>query len=278
MQPLAQPQVDEILATNRAQGQVRLAVDLTAHRTRRKRVHESGSLRVRFPSTTTNELEAVLVNTAGGMTGGDVFDIDVAVGAQAQLVMTTAAAEKVYRSLGAPAVINVKMTVAEGASLAWLPQETILFNNARLSRTIEVELTEGAQLLLVEPLVFGRIGMGETVTSGALHERWRVRRDGRLIYADGLRLDGAIADRLAKRATAGGGEAIATLLVVPGDDAMVQQVRALAEGLRGDIGVSAWNGLALVRLCASDGATLRHNMTCLLAALRATALPRLWVN
>ena len=278
MQPLAQPQVDEILATNRAQGQVRLAVDLTAHRTRRKRVHESGSLRVRFPSTTTNELEAVLVNTAGGMTGGDVFDIDVAVGAQAQLVMTTAAAEKVYRSLGAPAVINVKMTVAEGASLAWLPQETILFNNARLSRTIEVELTEGAQLLLVEPLVFGRIGMGETVTSGALHERWRVRRDGRLIYADGLRLEGAIADRLAKRATAGGGEAIATLLVVPGDDAMVQQVRALAEGLRGDIGVSAWNGLALVRLCASDGATLRHNVTCLLAALRATALPRLWVN
>ncbi len=278
MQPLAQPQVDEILATNRAQGQVRLAVDSTAHRTRRKRVHESGSLRVRFPSTTTNELEAVLVNTAGGMTGGDVFDIDVAVGAQAQLVMTTAAAEKVYRSLGAPAAINVKMTVAEGASLAWLPQETILFNNARLSRTIEVELTEGAQLLLVEPLVFGRIGMGETVTSGALHERWRVRRDGRLIYADGLRLDGAIADRLAKRATAGGGEAIATLLVVPGDDAMVQQVRALAEGLRGDIGVSAWNGLALVRLCASDGATLRHNVTCLLAALRATALPRLWVN
>ena len=278
MQPLAQPQVDELLATNRAQGQVRLAVDSTAHRTRRKRVHESGSLRVRFPSTTTNELEAVLVNTAGGMTGGDVFDIDVAVGAHAQLVMTTAAAEKVYRSLGAPAAINVKMTVAEGASLAWLPQETILFNNARLSRTIEVELTEGAQLLLVEPLVFGRIGMGETVTSGALHERWRVRRDGRLIYADGLRLEGAIADRLAKRATGGGGEAIATLLVVPGDDAMVQQVRALAEGLRGDIGVSAWNGLALVRLCASDGATLRHNVTCLLAALRATALPRLWVN
>ena len=204
---------EQIFAANRAFGSVSLSVKRVAGKTRRAQVHEAGSLRVRCPGAPAEELEAVLINTAGGVAGGDTFTLDIAAGEGTQLVVTTAAAEKVYRSLGPDSTIDVKLAVATGASLAWLPQETILFDRARLSRSIEVDLASDARLFLAEAVVFGRTGMGETVEQGALSDRWRIRRDGRLIYAESVRLDGAIAKRLARTAVAKGGIAVATVLM-----------------------------------------------------------------
>src|SRR5262245_22851619 len=163
---------DRELSAIRARGRIDLSVEAVAGATRRQRVHESGSLRVRFPGPPSAALEAVLVNTGGGITGGDTFDIGVSVGEKARLVVTTTAAEKVYRSLGPPATVNVAIRVAAGGTLAWLPQETILYDQAVLGRRIEVELAEDARLVLLEPLVFGRTGMGERVRTGALRDRW----------------------------------------------------------------------------------------------------------
>ena len=123
--------------------------------------------------------------------------------------------------------------------------------------------------------MFGRSGMGESVSEGALFDRWRVRRAGRLIYAESVRLDGAIAARLAEPAVAKGGVAIATVLIAPGDDAAVAAVRELR--LEGEVGASAWNGIAVVRLCASDAAALRRDLVHVMTALRGV-LPRLWTN
>ena len=209
---------DQDLTAIRARGRIGLDVENVAGITRRRRVHESGSLRVRFPGAAAAELEAVTVNTGGGMTGGDAFDIEVSVGENARLVVTTTAAEKIYRSLGPPVTVNVKLRVAAGGTLAWLPQETILFDRASLHRRIEVDLADDAQLVLIEPLVFGRTGMGEAVSNGALHDTWRVRQNGRLIYAEGTQLSGHIEQSLGESAVANGGVAIATALVVPGDE------------------------------------------------------------
>jgi urease accessory protein len=275
---IAAQQRSEIFAANRARGRVDLAVDGRAGVSRRTRVHESGSLRVRFPRTGARELEAVLVNTAGGMAGGDGFNINVAVGEQARLVVTTTAAEKVYRSLGPDTTVDVKIDVADGAMLSWLPQETILFDRARLVRRIEVDLAETARVVLAEALVFGRTGMGEAVEQGCLIDQWRVRRAGRLIHAEGVRLDGTISEKLAQPAIAKGAVAIATVLLVPGDDAVVAAVRVGADRFRGELGASSWNGIAVVRLCAADGAALRHDLMQVLAALNVPPLPRLWVG
>jgi urease accessory protein len=263
-------------AANRAIGRIALTVHAADGVTRRARVREQGSLRVRCPNAPGNELEAVIVNTAGGMAGGDRFALDIKVEEQARLVVTTAAAEKVYRTLGPEATVEVKLSVAAGGTLAWLPQEAILFDRARLRRSIEVELADDAQLLLAEAVVFGRSGMGEAVNGGALFDRWRVRRDGRLIHAEAVRLDGAIAAKLAQGAIAKGHVAIATVLATRGDDATVAAVRAL-ENVRGEVGASAWNEFAVVRLCAADGAALRHDLLLVLSAIRG-ALPRLWLN
>jgi urease accessory protein len=268
---------DLVFAGNRARGQVGLVVDCVAGISRRRRVHESGSLRVRFPGTPADELEAVLLNTAGGIAGGDAFDIDVSVAENARLVFTTAAAEKIYRSLGPPAVVNVRIDVASGASVAWLPQGTILFEGAGLSRRIDVTLAGSARLLLVEPIVFGRTGMGEVMRRGTLQDRWRVRRDGRLIYAEGTSLDGDISHSLAETAVARSGVAIATALIVPGDESLADAIRASGE-FQGDVGVSAWNGITAVRFCASDGAALHRDMASALRAVRAAPLPRLWIT
>jgi len=266
---------DAIFAANRAVGSLAFSVKQVAGKTRRAMVHEAGSLRVRCPGAPAAELEAVLINTAGGVAGGDRFTLDIAAEPNTRLVVTTAAAEKVYRTLGPDSVIDVKLDVAAGATLAWLPQETILFDRARMSRSIDVSLAPDAALFLAEAIVFGRSGMGETVEEGALFDRWRVRRAGRLIYAETVRLDGAIAERLAEPTVAKGGVAIATVLIAPGDDATVAAVRALQP--EGDVGASAWNGLAAVRLCANDAAALRRDLVHVMTAVHGS-LPRIWTN
>jgi urease accessory protein len=270
---------DDVFAANRAVGRIALSVAATNDTSRRARVHEAGSLRVRFPNAASRRtLDAVIVNTAGGMTGGDRFDIDVVLGADARLTVTTAAAEKVYRSLGPDSEIRLKLDVGPRAALAWLPQETILFDQVRLRRTIEANLVAGGNLLLAEAAVFGRSAMGETVTDGFFFDRWRIRVDGALLFAETVRLDGRIAEQLARPAVAGGGVAIASVVKIPGDDNAIEAVRALQENFAGEVGVSAWNGLAAARLVASDSAALRHDLARVLTALGGSPLPRLWLN
>ena len=267
-----------IFAANRAQGAVRFDVLCEDGVTRRGRLHESGSLRVRFPSPEDEGLSAVLVNTAGGVAGGDRFDIAISAGERARLTLTTAAAEKVYRATDAAARLDISLKVASGAHLAWLPQETILFDRAKISRRIDIDLAEGASLLLCEIVVFGRAAMGERMESGEFVDRWRLRRGGKLVFAETVRLDGDIGAKLARPAAAKGGVAIATALIVPGDEAVVERIREAADSFGGEVGISAWNGFAMARFCAQDAARLRADMTAVLARASSTALPRLWLN
>jgi urease accessory protein len=270
---------EQTFAANRATGHIALSVAAAHGSSRRARVHEAGSLRVRFPNGhDKSALDAVIVNTAGGMTGGDRFELDFDVGPGARLSVTTAAAEKVYRSLGPDTNVGLKLAIGDGAALTWLPQETILFDQMRLRRTIDVELAGSAHMLLAEAIVFGRAAMGETVSSGHLFDRWRVRLDGSLIFAETMRIDGAIAKRLAERPMAGGGAAIAGILKIPGDEAAVAAVNAMEQKFHGDVGASAWNGLALARLVAPDGAALRHDLAAIATAWSETPPPRLWLN
>jgi len=267
-----------VFAANRAVGRIALTAEYGRGITQRKRLHEAGSLRVRFPGARARELEAVLINTAGGMTGGDRFDLDIAAGEKARLVVSTAAAEKVYRSLGPAAQIGIKLSAGSGASLAWLPKETILFDEARLNRTIEIDLAPDASLVFAEAVVFGRTGMGEAVEHGLFFDRWRVRRGGALVFAESARLDGAIAEKLGEAAVANGGAAIATILIVPGSAETLEPLRALGSQLHGEVGTSAWNGIAVARLCAVDGAALRHDLTALLSSLRNGRMPNCWFH
>ena len=267
-----------IFAANRAQGSVTFDVHQVDGVTRRRQLHESGSLRVRFPSPEAEGLSAMFVNTAGGIAGGDRFDIDIAVGEGSSLAVTTAAAEKVYRAQGPAAEVNIALKAAAGAHLSWLPQETILFDRARVSRRIDIDLAEGASLLLCEIVVFGRAAMGERMLHGEFVDRWRLRRGGRLVFAETVRLDGDIGAKLTKLAVAKGGVAVGTALIVPGDEALVERIREVADSFGGEVGISAWNGFAMARFCAQDAARLRADMMAVLGRASGSALPRMWLN
>jgi urease accessory protein len=266
-----------VFEANRARGAVRFDVHARDGVTRRGVLHESGSLRVRFPSPEDEGLSGVFVNTAGGVAGGDRFDVEIAVADAARLTLTTAAAEKVYRAPGPAAQINIALSVAAGAHLGWLPQETILFDRARVRRSFDITLDEGASLLLCEIVVFGRTAMGERMEQGEFVDRWRLRRGGRLVFAETVRLDGNIGAKLGRPAVAKGGAAIGTALIVPGDEALVGRLREASDSFSGEVGISAWNGFAMARFCAQDAARLRADMMAVLARSGA-ALPRLWLN
>jgi urease accessory protein len=267
-----------VFAANRAIGNVTFEVRQTGGVTRRGNLHESGSLRVRFPSPEARGLSAVLVNTAGGIAGGDRFDIDIAAGEGTQLTVTTAAAEKVYRSHGPDAHLRIRLQVDAGAALTWLPQETILFDQAQMSRRFDIDLADTASMVLCETIVFGRAAMGERMRHGRLIDCWRLRRGGKLMFAETVRLDGDISGMLSRSAVACGGVAIGTALIVPGDEMVVERIRARAKSFGSEVGVSAWNGFAMVRVCAQDAARLRADMIAALGALDGVVLPRLWLN
>lgn len=224
----------------------------------------------------------MLVNTAGGVTGGDRLDWRLEAGPGAALVATSQAAERVYRSAGGEAEVTVTLVLGAGASLDWLPQETILFDGARLGRRLEADMAEDARLLLLETVVLGRAAMGETVRTGALRDQWRIRRGGRLVHAEALRLGGGPADAIARAqsgiATLGGARAFATLVEIGPDPVpRLDAARRLLAGLSGVVAAASLReGALILRFLAEDNAPLRAGLIRFLMGFRAEPLPRVW--
>ncbi len=264
------------LAAVRVDGGVELAAAAASGRTYAESLHETGGYKARFPSGR-DGLEVALINTGGGIAGGDRVRFSVSAGEGADLTLSTPSAERVYRSLGPRAEIDITLGVASGARLAWLPQETILFNGARLVRRIEADVAPDARLLLAEMLVLGRAAMGETVAGGHLRDDWRVRRGEALVLAEAVRLDGAIADHLAHPAVAAGGNALAmVLLVAPDAEDHLGRARAALTDLPVTAAASAWNGMLVARVIASGADELRRTVARLIEAIDGRALPRVW--
>ena len=262
----------------RTEGSVRLGFARTAERTVLRELRQSGAMRARFPRTPGEEPpEAVLLNTAGGLTGGDRIDVQVVLSAGAEATVTSAAAEKIYRASDDDAGIRIGLELGPGARLLWLPQATIAFDRARLDRRTEADLATDASLLAVETLIFGRAAMGEDVHRGLWHDAWRVRRDGRLVFADAFRANGPIAGILDRSATLDGARALGLLLyVAPDAPARLEEARTLLSGAQVTAGASTWNGLLAVRAVAADGRLLHNALEPLIARLSGRPLPRVW--
>ena len=269
------------LSVQRARG--RLAIGFRcreAGKTALSRLFQEGCLKARFPRPPSGESPiAVLVNSSGGVAPGDRLDISVTHEAAAAAVIAGQAAERFYRALPAspPARLRHRLAVGPGAALEWLPQEAILFDAAALDRALTIDLAPNSSLLAVEAIVFGRRAMGEEVRTGFLRDRLSVRRAGRLLFEDTLRLDGAIAEALDRPAIAGGGRALATVLHA-GPPTNLDRLRAALNLPFVEAGASVFDSLLLVRIVARDGAALRAALFAALAVLRGgRPLPRDWL-
>jgi urease accessory protein len=265
----------EPVRPQRARGRARLSVSRSDGATRLDTMFQEGSAKLRLPRNRAGVIEAVMINSAGGLTGGDRFDWTVEVGPAAAAVLTTQACEKVYRAEGGPARVTAHLTVGAGGRLDWLPQETILFDRSALHRRIEADVAPGGALLLAEAVILGRQAMGETVLATDFHDRWRIRREGRLVFAEDLRLAGDIATLTAGRSLLAGARAFATLLLL--DDAPEALLPAVRAAIGPHGGASAFEGKLVVRLAAADGLTLRRALLPAIAALRTgQSAPGIW--
>jgi len=265
----------------RAQGEARVRFARAGARSEAARVYETGGLRLRFPRSEA-ECEAVLVNTGGGMAGGDRATIEVAVGPGARALVTTQAAEKIYRSDGEPVRVETRLSVEPGGTLVWAPQETLLFDQAALERRLDAEVAADASLTIFESVVFGRLASGETDIAARLVDRWRVRRAGRLVFAEALRLVDAAA-ALDRPAVGAGARAIATILsAAPDAEAQAPILRAAVEAVAADpgerleCGASGFDGIAIARVVSPSPARLRAALIAAMLALRGREAPRVW--
>ncbi|MBB92976.1 MAG: urease accessory protein [Magnetovibrio sp.] len=271
----------ETPSLQRARGRARIAVRADGGVTRLADLYQDGCAKLRLPkvygpSATDPGVEAVLLNTAGGLTGGDDYGTEALAGPGAALTLTTQACERVYRASSGTARVETRLSADAGARLHWLPQETILFDGGRLDRSLDVDLTGDAAFLAVEALVLGRVASGETVTGGAFTDSWRIRRDGRLIFADAARIGGDIDAVAAGPATLAGMKTVATVvLAAPGAEDGLADARAVLDALP-TAGASAMPGLLICRLVAADDRALRAVLVPLLNLLARRALPRVW--
>lgn len=268
----------------RTRGAGRLSVRHLDGRSRLGRLYQEGAAKIRLPQTHNGPaLDAVLINTAGGLTDGDRFNWSFDIGPNARTILTTQACEKIYRALTGSAEIDTNIRVGEGAALSWLPQETILFDRSALTRRLEIDLAPDAGLLLIEPVIFGRQAMGESVRSAWFSDRWRIRRGGRLLHAEDLRLSGDIQALLARNSVTKGGIAMATLLFVhPGVSDLVDHLRRLlpATGCGVSVIRSSAGERLVIRAVAADGLALRRALVPAIdhcnKILTGTGLPKLW--
>jgi urease accessory protein len=243
----------------RAQGSGRIVVSGSERGTRITDIFQRSPIRIMFPRVGGAPVEeAVLINTTGGVAGGDCLECAVATLAGASIAVTSQAAEKVYRALNEPACISTKLKACEAAKLAWLPQETIVFNWARLSRRTEVELSSGAELLALEWLVLGRAAHGEEMIGGHITDRWLVKKDGRLAWADSFRATDETFPHLHRKALLSNCRAIGTLIYFgPYMDKRLEFFRDIAPSLECDCAATSVGGLIVVRFAAKVSSDLR---------------------
>lgn len=244
-------------------------------RTRLDTLYQQGSAKIRFPKNYDDQLEAVLVNTAGGLTGGDQLDWTLHLKPNSNVVVTTQACEKAYKASAGIAHVTTTMRLDQNSILHWLPQETILYDQSSLKRRFDVELDASATLFAVECVQLGRDAMGEIITSLSFHDRWRIKQNGKLVFADDLRLSG----HEASNAKLSDNHAFASLVLISPLD--TEQLTGLAEKLR-EICPAKMSGFSVTgrrltgRILSQDSYLLRQALTPVLKEIRGCELPRVW--
>lgn len=261
----------------RSHGKAMVSFALRDDHIRLRDLAQSGSAKAMLPRVHGPVPEVVFLNTSGGLTGGDHLSYQIEVGAGARITATTQTAERAYASTGLPADVTVRGIVGPGGRLEWLPQETLIYEDSHLHRSTEIDLAEGASSLLAEAVVLGRHAMGERPMRARLTDHRMIRRMGRPVWAECLRLDPQILAHSTDPALLGDARAFAIVaLVADGAQDHLARIRAVLDEPACRAAASGWDGRLLVRIMAADGWPLRRQIARVLTALRDAPLPRVW--
>ena len=264
------------LQATKALQRARGVADLAFDEQQIARMYQAGSSKILLPKTYTPLKEAVLINTAGGITGGDKFEIKLNL-ASSKIVATTQTAERLYNSIGSTANINIHLTIDEGSTLHWLPQETIFFDGALIDRNIRVDMAATSDVVFLETIIFGRQAMGEIVQNGEFRDNWRFYRDGTLFHSEVVCLQSDI-DQLLKECAGGNGATTLSTIIVAGKKTEYKKnkVMPLVNRFRSTFGISYWEDKLILRMLNSDPYILKKEINFLLQELLEQPLPQVW--
>ena len=179
--------IKNLISTNnyqRAKGKLKISFMNSNDETSIHDLYQSGALKVLIPKSKSKYAEAVLINTGGGIVGGDNLSIEVEAAKKTNTWITTQASEKVYKSSSEQSILNTKVTLEDNSTLFWCPKETILFHNSKLIRNLDFDIKTSSKLLIIENIVFGRLASGELNADCFFSDHWRIKRDEKLIFAE----------------------------------------------------------------------------------------------
>ncbi len=270
--------VDTALNVNfqRARGRLGLSFEKSKGGNCLTHLHQSGCLKAMIPKNYFSVPDVVLINTAGGVTGGDHLQIKADIGELAQACFTTQTAERIYKSINGFGKIEIELDLEKASKLDWIPQETILFDKSAIKRTIKVNMQQSSHLLMLETIVLGRQAMGEVVTKNLFLDQWKITRDDRLIYMEALKLSDA--NELSGLAALGANKALATILyVAPDAEERLSQMRNVLSKFELLAAASAWDGKLVVRLVSTCQQFLRENLIRIITEFRGRELPKVWL-
>lgn len=245
-----------------------------------QKLYQSDCAKVRFPKTHTPDAEAVLINTSGGLVGGDSLAWTIECGERTRCMVTTQACERVYRSSKDPAIVNTQINLGAESFCDWLPQETILFEKAALKRKLNVQMHKKAKFFAVEAILLGREAMGERLGKIEFSDRWRVHRSGALVHAEAVTLSGCCQTLLSNAAILGDAIAFASALYVGPEDEEVLRQRFNTFVKDQDSRVvagSVFNNKIVLRIVERDGYHLRKVLKQLITHFSHSGkLPKVW--
>lgn len=265
----------QISQLQRSRGRASVGFACKLGQARLATLHQSGSAKAMLPRVHGAVPEVVFLNTSGGLTGGDRLSYHLDIPSQTEVTATTQTAERGYASPGPAAAVNVTATVGAGGRLNWLPQETLIYENSHVSRETKVELSGDAACLMVETIVLGRHAMGEVPRNARLTDCRMVHRNGRPIWAETLRLDGAVLSQTGQPAILNGANCFAIIaLIAPAAPDLADRIRATLTVPGCQSAASGWDGKLLIRITATNGWPLRQQVARTLGTL--TPLPRVW--
>ena len=241
------------------------------------KLYQEGSSRAILPNTYGKTKELILINTSGGITSGDKYNINLIL-ENSKLCATTQAAEKIYSGYGDPAKLLININLDENSSLFWLPQEMILFDNCNLQRSINVKLEKNSNLLISETFVFGRTAMGEKIKNGYLSDLWKIYVADKLQHVEAINFNGNIEESISKKTTLNNQSAVNTIF------AMGEIVIKIASDLRKVLSnldnvmseLSMWDDKMIIRTISKNNYYLKSALNKILFNIIGNNLPKIW--
>ena len=241
-----------------------------------KKLFQSGSSKVLIPNSYNNNNELVLINTSGGITCNDSFETKINI-TNSNSSISTQAAEKIYAGIGNPAKVDINITL-KNSNLYWLPKELILFDNSKLDRKININLSKNSNLIFCETSIFGRKAMLEKIENISFSDNWKIYINSSLKHLEAINIKGSIKDNFKNKYTFENQSSLSTILIF-GEiiNQLEPELRKIIQNIKNHYcEITKFDDKIIIRSLADDNYDLKKTVNYIMENIIHDKLPKNW--